>query len=141
MKKAAILLFVISFACCVYAQKSHIAYIYDASGNRISRTIVIDSNRNKQKSTKIDDSVTCINDANVSIHSDEFDRSITISVKTPDYAKGMSYILYTTNGGICAKGKISNSTTHIDMLDFANGVYVLTITIGKECMSWKVIKK
>lgn len=62
MKKAEILLLLMSLACCAYAQKRHVKYSYDASGNRISRTIVIDSNRSKQKSTNnIDKDITCIN--------------------------------------------------------------------------------
>lgn len=54
MKKAEILLLLMSFACCAYAQQRHVRYSYDTSGNRVSRTIVIDSNRSKQKSTNID---------------------------------------------------------------------------------------
>lgn len=140
MKKAKILLLLMYFACCAYAQKRHVKYSYDASGNRISRTIVIDSNRSKQKSTNIDKDITCINGVNVSIHSDDFGKFLTLSVNTTDI-KSMSYLLYTTNGSICSKGKVSNNTTHIDTSSLANGIYVLKVIIGEECMSWKVIKK
>ena len=141
MKKAEILLLLMSLACCAYAQKRHVKYSYDASGNCISRTIVIDSNRSKQKSTNnIDKDITCINGVNVSIHSDDFGKFLTLSVNTTNI-KSMSYLLYTTNGSICSKGKVSNNTTHIDTSNLANGIYVLKVIIGEECMSWKVIKE
>ena len=88
------------------AQKQHVAYAYDASGNRISRTIVLDSSKKTKQSvaTSVGGFTDVVGTPKVLIYPNPVADNLTIAVKgeRPNYVE---YSLYDSTGKklICRK--------------------------------------
>ena len=124
------------------AQKQRVAYAYDASGNRISRTIVLDSSKKVKQSvaTSLDGFIDAVGTFDVRIYPNPVADNLTISVKG-ECSGPAGYALYDSTGKKLANGDITEEKTTIDMTTCANGMYILNIAVGNKSTSWKVLKK
>lgn len=124
------------------AQKQHVAYTYDASGNRIRRIIVLDSSKKiqRQSTTSVDENIPVVGTFGVMIYPNPVADNLTIALKGEHYGNA-EYYLYDSTGKKLTEGKITDEKTNINMAYCASGMYVLNISTGKESTSWKILKK
>ena len=123
------------------ATKQRVAYAYDASGNRIGRTIVIDTRRQLQNDeTFLKEYNDCIGELHFKIYPNPVSTNLTIALEE-ESNHNVSYVLYKASGELICKGDFVTPEFLLDMSSLANGVYILKISIGKDTNSWKIIKK
>lgn len=123
------------------ATKQRVAYAYDASGNRIGRTIVIDTRRQLQNDeTFLKEYNDCIGELHFKIYPNPVSTNLTIALEE-ESNHNVSYVLYKASGELICKGDLVTHEFLLDMTGLANGVYILKISIGKDANSWKIIKK
>lgn len=120
--------------------QQHVAYAYDASGNRISRTIVMAQGSRVQRATGIQDYSDDVGGVRLRIYPNPVVETLTVDIDGDGKASG-AYALYDPNGRLVASGKIGNERTAIDMSGLGDGLYVLKATVGEHSTSWKIIKK
>ena len=124
------------------AQKQHVAFAYDASGNCISRTIVLDSSKKAKQSvaTSVCGFTDVIGTLGVLIYPNPVAENLTIAVKG-ELSAPSSYFLYDSTGKKLANGDLTEEKNTIDMTACPKGTYILNISIGNESITWKVLKK
>ena len=131
--------------CCsvfAYGQKQRIVYAYDSSGNRTSRTIVLDSSQKTRKhvATSIEGITNTCGTYNVKIYPNPVVENLTISV-CGEYSGHAAYSLYDSAGKKLTNGNITDDKTSVNMSSYAKGIYILNIVTGGEPYSWKILKK
>ena len=134
------LLFVVPSLCF---SQGRVGYAYDAAGNRISRTIVLNMNAAKKQA---------ITDKKVKMYSDMLAKhDIRIS---PNPTKGMvrvtitglksdddcSLAVYSSAGQLIERKPVHGDTAVADISSQPNGYYLLHILVNGEKTVWKIIK-
>ncbi len=142
MKRLIITTFLCMASLFVTAQ-SKLTYAYDANGNRISRTIILNHSQAKKHSFSKSPSSyeDMLADVRIKIQTGIDYNSVTISITGYDTTLNCEYSVYTAGGAHAASGRLSNQNTKIDLTDYPNGVYVLKIRLGEKSTSWKIIKR
>ncbi|SCD20149.1 Hypothetical protein PSM36_1326 [Proteiniphilum saccharofermentans] len=142
MKRAILLSLTLLLAMAVKAQQK-LTYAYDAAGNRVGRTIVLEP-RSASDSENPADTVffeETLDDTQVRIYPNPVETQMTIRVS--GYAPSMQgeYSLYNITGIIVAKRRITGETTLVDMGRYPKGIYILHIILNGQPTAWRVIKK
>lgn len=142
MKRAILLSLTLLLAMAVKAQQK-LSYAYDAAGNRVGRTIVLEP-RSASDSENPADTVffeETLDDTQVRIYPNPVETQMTIRVS--GYAPSMQgeYSLYNITGIIVAKRRITGETTLVDMGRYPKGIYILHIILNGQPTAWRVIKK
>lgn len=142
MKK--IYLFLLSLLLAFTAKSQQkLSYEYDAAGNRISRTIVIDTKSASATGNPVDSVFyeETIADKQVSIYPNPVEKQLTIKIS--GYTPSMQgvYSLYGITGAMVAKRPITGEITHVDMGMHSRGIYILQIILDGQPIALKVIKK
>lgn len=122
--------------------QNKVHYGYDASGNRISRTVVLSksmANAVRNKQNGYSDAEDCYNVKIYPNHTDSRVR-VTVSDKTGGKVSGLIAV-YSTGGAIVTKQKIMEFGNDIDLSGKQNGIYILHITVGNSVSTWKIIKE
>lgn len=122
------------------ATKQRVAYAYDASGNRIGRTLVIETRRKQHSdATSLKECNDCIGKIHLKIYPNPVSTNLTIALEE-ECRQNVSYVLYNASGEIICKGDLVTHEFLLDMSGLANEVYILKISIGKDANSWKIVK-
>lgn len=142
MKRAILLSLTLLLAMAVKAQQK-LTYAYDAAGNRVGRTIVLEP-RSASDSENPADTVffeETLDDTQVRIYPNPVETQMTIRVS--GYAPSMQgeYSLYNITGIMVAKRRITGETTLVDMGRYPKGIYILHIILNGQPTAWRVIKK
>ncbi len=142
MKRAILLSLTLLLAMAVKAQQK-LSYAYDAAGNRVGRTIVLEP-RSASDSENPADTVffeETLDDTQVRIYPNPVETQMTIRVS--GYAPSMQgeYSLYNITGTMVAKRRITGETTLVDMGRYPKGIYILHIILNGQPTAWRVIKK
>lgn len=142
MKRAILLSLTLLLAMAVKAQQK-LTYAYDAAGNRVGRTIVLEP-RSASDSENPADTVffeETLDDTQVRIYPNPVETQMTIRVS--GYAPSMQgeYSLYNITGTMVAKRRITGETTLVDMGRYPKGIYILHIILNGQPTAWRVIKK
>ncbi len=142
MKRAILLSLTLLLAMAVKAQQK-LSYAYDAAGNRVGRTIVLEP-RSASDSENPADTVffeETLDDTQVRIYPNPVETQMTIRVS--GYAPSMQgeYSLYNITGIMVAKRRITGETTLVDMGRYPKGIYILHIILNGQPTAWRVIKK
>ncbi len=142
MKRAILLSLTLLLAMAVKAQQK-LSYAYDAAGNRVGRTIVLEP-RSASDSENPADTVffeETLDDTQVRIYPNPVETQMTIRVS--GYAPSMQgeYSLYNITGIMVAKRRFTGETTLVDMGRYPKGIYILHIILNGQPTAWRVIKK
>lgn len=142
MKKIIVFTLTLLFALTAKAQQQ-LSYAYDAAGNRVSRTIVLDT-RSTSASVNESDSVffeEMLAEKQIKIYPNPVESVLTLFVS--DYTSSMEgeFSLFSMGGVMLARRRITGETTYVEMSRYAKGIYVLHIQLNGQPTSWKVIKK
>lgn len=142
MKRAILFSFIFLLALTLKAQQK-LSYAYDAAGNRVSRTIVLES-RSASASENLADSVffeETLDDKLIRIYPNPVETQMTIRVSGYTPSMQGEYALYNITGIMVTKRRITGETTLVDMSRHPRGIYILHIILNGEPTAWKVIKK
>jgi len=140
-KKILLLLAIVAFTCSATAQQK-LTYAYDASGNRVSRTIVLASLVLKPETGMPQQYfVDIVTGRRVSIYPNQVKKDLTITVSgcNDNGTKGKC-ILYDVQGRILFSTFIVDNGTYITMNKYPKGDYIMKIELNKEVTTWKIIK-
>lgn len=142
MKKIFLLTFIMLAALNTNAQQK-LSYVYDAAGNRISRTIVLGA-RSADATTSQTDSVffeEMLAEKQIKIYPNPVEFELTISIDGYEPAMRGEYSLFTITGAMLLRNRISGTTTYVDMSRYSKGTYILNIQLNGQPTSWKIIKQ
>lgn len=135
--------------------QQQISYAYDASGNRISREIIIPppiANGNNNNNSDENNATEITNKANNQIYYDYFNNSTVKLYPNPTYGKliieleskketlSSSLRLYDQSGKLVYTSDNIGNQIKLDISDKSNGTYILKIQLGDSTREWKIIK-
>lgn len=103
MKHLMLLVLMLLSPLASHAQQ-HVAYSYDASGNRISRTIVMEQGSRVRRATGIQDYSDDVGGVRLRIYPNPVVETLTVAIDDDGKASG-AYALYDPNGRLVANGK------------------------------------
>lgn len=125
-----------TFRC--FAQ-SHIAYVYDASGNRIRRELVVEEIAKKQPGVRREGKQDQSKDE---LQADiEIDAEKATVVLQDAECRQATAMLYTLSGQLLSSTSLALERTCIDMSRQPEGVYLLVIRSSRGEKAWKISKR
>ena len=141
MKRIILISFMLISVCALKAQQ--LSYAYDAAGNRVSRTIVLDT-RSTSASVNESDTVffeEILAEKQIKIYPNPVESVLTILIS--DYTPSMEgeFSLLNMGGMMLNRRRITAETTYVEMSRHPKGIYVLYIQLNGQLTSWKGIKK
>lgn len=142
MKRIILFSLTLLLALTVKAQQK-LSYAYDAAGNRVGRTIVLEP-RSASALVNPADSVffeETLDDKQVRIYPNPVETQMTIKITGYTSSMQGEYSLYNITGVMVAKRRITGETTLVDMGRHSRGVYILHIVLNGQPTAWRVIKK
>ena len=136
------ILCILSLFSAIYASaQSPVAYGYDASGNRISRTgVSMNANRAKgvsPKNTHGADNQTNIN----TLSYDETSNIINVGLASSQLAEDSKLSVFSIAGELVYSCEIHKGKSNVDTSSFPSGTYVAVIIAGQKKQSIKFTKK
>ncbi|MDR1679842.1 MAG: T9SS type A sorting domain-containing protein [Prevotellaceae bacterium] len=145
--KNIILPILLLFACVVWAQQT-IRYDYDAAGNRISRTLIVEELRSAKFTGTIGDEIPQdeLSETNGALQTVQVYPNPTTGVVFVDVAllpeDGKATLtVFDTGGKIVTNHSHVETNNRVDFTNTPNGIYMLRLTVEGKSRVWKVIKK
>lgn len=133
---------VLSITC--FNLSAQVTYTYDASGNRLSRTIQMSSTSSRTKKAFTQDSTArkdAISNLEVTIYPNPTKGILKISIKGLSESESATVTLSNTKGDALLVRKAGNSLETIDMTSMPDGVYLMKICYASDVKIWKIIKE
>jgi hypothetical protein len=124
-----------------------VQFIYDNNGNRIHQEVIILKSSSSTEIVKniVDTlyhkSQIVENSYEIIIYPNPLQNELNITVNGEIPSGKNKVELFTLTGTSIYSGEIQNTTTQLDFSQFSSGIYFLTITVGKETDSWKIVKQ
>ncbi|MFT4223134.1 T9SS type A sorting domain-containing protein [Dysgonomonas sp.] len=117
-------------------------YSYDTAGNRITRTIILNTLQTNLKSGIADIKPSVLEDdiVEVKIYPNPTKGQLTIEIPDTANRQRGSITIYNMNGQVITKSAISSHRESIDISSKADGVYIMQISLDGKISSWKIIK-
>lgn len=150
MKKRLVILFLLAglaggVAC--HAQNATVNYSYDASGNRIQRTLAFKKAEDNDKGVAATDSAGWLAEASGSIAgvrlslypnptAGQFTLAFTEALPSP-----VQVCLCTSSGAVIETRAVRGTSEVFDLTGKSAGVYLLLLEAGGKAQTWKIIKK
>lgn len=147
MKKAFIVISILFVSMTGWAQltlkKSNVEFTYDASGNRITRSIVIKPKHSirKNKSSATSEFADLLDERKVTITPNPTEGHLKVMISGKSETDKCSLSIYSANGQLIINNLDAGECTELDLSSHPNGYYILRIRINSETSSWKIIKK
>ena len=145
MKRSKIIivcLFLMSIFSMLHAQDT-IRYQYDAAGNRISRTIVLQTKSApapaEEKQTAVYTEV--LSDITIKIYPNPTDGLLKVEISNLPKGQAANIWLFSVSGKLISSYKKVSNPVSIDISAQPAGIYVMKIEAGKRLSEWKIIKK
>ncbi|MDL2215219.1 leucine-rich repeat domain-containing protein [Dysgonomonas sp. OttesenSCG-928-M03] len=117
-----------------------IEFVYDDSGNRVERKVIVLDTRAAQTITEPKVLTEKIANHSVKIYPNPTQGQINIDIDNADSISA-DVSIFTLNGKLITKDKVQTSGGHLDLSNNPAGIYILKINIDGEVSSWKIIKK
>lgn len=136
------------FASCANGQSS-IAYVYDASGNRVTRSLSVELLKNGTVTTPLAEDLTDKNEDKsfleeepaINIYPNPTKGKILVEFKNYDISTTGNYLVFNLNGKTLRRADINVPQTEIDLSDISDGMYILRISVGEAVYNYKLIKQ
>lgn len=142
MKRIILISFMLISVCALKAQQQ-LSYAYDAAGNRVSRTIVLDT-RGANVAANQTDSVffeDMLAEKKIKLYPNPVENELTISITGYEPSWKGEYALFNMSGAMLSHKRLAGETTPVNMGQYLPGTYLLTIIIDGEKSVWKIIKQ
>lgn len=142
MLKVKFILGLLLFTSLAVRAQSKIGYSYDSSGNRVERTIVLETVKKAKASPGIERSFTDnIDERNVKIYPNPTQGQLRVDISRLDNGDKCILSLYTISGNLIFKDSNAGTTNNIDISNQEPGLYLLKITVNENASTWKIIKQ
>ena len=139
MKGVLLILLFLAFSCGVVAQRK-VSFGYDASGNRISRTLLLTRSAEEVGDTETyHEEIADAYDVRIFPGSDGKRVRVMVSAIAGGKVQG-TISVYTSGGVLVAVQEVGSSGNDIDLGNCPDGAYLLDITVGKQSTTWKIVK-
>lgn len=124
-------------------QPQQLEYRYDAAGNRVSRTILLnrqgtDLKNADAKPVSFEDRVA---NREIKIFPNPVQYALTVSISGYTDEIAGEYRLYSITGELVKRQRILSDLTTLEMNGLSPGTYLLNIVINGEKSVWKVVKE
>lgn len=129
---------------CVTVKGQNLSFAYDASGNRVERSIILRSTENasaqvSQPTTSYVEEI--LSERQIRLYPNPVEEVLTINILGFDTHTQGEFILYDLSGKMLAKQYIEGESSHFNMNRYPKGNYVLKIILNEQESVWKIIKK
>jgi hypothetical protein len=118
------------------------SYGYDASGNRVSRTVQLlkytGSGDEKDKAAEYSEK---LEDLEIYLYPNPTRGEIRVRLKNLDEAKPSVIYLYDNSGRLLNTRTNLQEINLFDLSGFSRGIYLLKIIAGEQKTEWKIIKE
>lgn len=142
MRKTEIILGLVLFCSVSTTAQNKIGYSYDASGNRIERTIILQAAREARQSSEIESSLTDnIDSRNIRIYPNPTQGQLRVDISSLGSEDICTLSVYTAGGQLILSDPKAGVSNNIDISSQVSGLYLLKITINENSSTWKIIKK
>lgn len=155
LKHTCLLLISLMLMNYAYSQKSQVVeFIYDDSGNRIMRQIIeLKDNDNIPKDSiqitnnwDFIDTTTLkytemINNISITIYPNPNGGMFKVVLENTEKNTEASLYLHSLSGSLVFQKKPIKQVTDVDIRNYENGTYILTIIVNHKKKTWKVIKQ
>lgn len=144
--KTTTLLFIFGLFCrSVFAQNPGQAIFcdYDAAGNRVMRRVLqVGDGRLADTTATEEPEQPPLADGNIVAYPNPTRGAVTIGI-SPNLMEEATahYILVDLSGREVRKGSIVQSQTGLDLMNEANGNYILSVFVGDRREEWQIIKQ
>ncbi|MCD4746095.1 MAG: T9SS type A sorting domain-containing protein [Bacteroidales bacterium] len=143
------------FSLQTIAQKSEVVFTYDASGNRITRTIILEEKKkepkqeidttNLKQTEKKDNEIvkhtTTIGEMTINIYPNPNGGMFKVSIDGWDNKTTTLLQLHTLSGTEIVKKEHLQPETPVNISDQPEGTYILTLIINGKKEVWKLVKR
>mgnify|MGYP000888372887 CR=1 FL=1 len=135
--------FCLALPLALRAQQSEVVFGYDASGNRVSRTISvykIAKNDSTQKQTTASEAVENFMLQKIEVYPNPTDGLVNIAFKLPLEGKCI-YTLTSISGSLIEQGDISSTLTRLNLQHLGKGTYLLSVATPQIKEKFKIVKQ
>ncbi len=142
--KRSLFILVLSCVSSLCLAQGRVGYTYDACGNRIARTVILNA---KSRGGETDGTAASIplkdsfNGHQVTLKPVSSDGTVIIEVIGLTTADHCTAAAYTTDGRLIDKVSVTGTTARISLGSQPDGLYILWIELNGDRQSWKIIKK
>lgn len=137
MKKIIFLALLLVSALTTKGQQQ-LSYVYDAAGNRISRTIVVGAHNIEGEAPRT--YIDTIDGRQLAINTGNGQPQLTIAVEEYNSSLTGEYSILDKKGTLLAKEELSNGTTLVEMEELPSGSYILNILLNGHPSRWELVK-
>ena len=117
-----------------------IAFSYDASGNRIQRSLVVVDCSQLQRTQNSTANNPTVSNFPISVYPNPTQDKINIGLEADSLSQSSTIQLYDLNGKIVYSIVASSLQMQIDMLPLGAGTYILKVTRGKNFATYNIKK-
>lgn len=133
----------------IFAQNPHVEYGYDNCGNRITRQVILVKTTNHNQADSSENSIfnrsktytETIDNYNIYVFPNPNKGKFKIVINGDKNMAKCSIFLHTVNGALVFKEQDVDKETIVDIKNYQDGAYILTIIINEEKKTWKIIKE
>lgn len=122
-----------------------IGYSYDAAGNRIQRTIILQAQAKKANASTAKDvrslSIDNAMKSTVTIYPNPTKGQLRVAISKLDNTDKCALSVFTTTGKLVFNKPNAAASTDIDLSNQSNGIYLLKIELNGSQTTWKIIKQ
>jgi hypothetical protein len=142
MKKS-IIYILLTIGCFLKANAQYtIEYVYDNSGNRTSRTIITLPAHSSTPNDTIPPAIGEIGERKVELFPNPTKGRLTVRISGGKEDETCLFTLFNTSGVQIYQDKQNGQGEHpIEMMQYNSGIYILVINVGKDRLSYKIIKE
>lgn len=137
-----VLLFIVLFFPLSTHAQNTIAFVYDASGNRIQRSIVIPALRSVSTP---EDSIPPVTDTalgnTITIYPNPTKGLLKVDIENFKEEQQGSIVIYDMKGQAIVSHRKVFAANELDITNTSAGNYILRITLDKKTTEWKIIKQ
>lgn len=136
---------IILFAFIIFLQvkslkAQSIGYGYDDSGNRVSKTIIVEPEKSTKESDKQPKFNDMVGDLEVTVYPNPTRGELVVDIiNLPDDTPS-TITVYDLSGKTVYTNSHLEMINRIDLTDQAQGTYILRIKSGDKISDWKIIK-
>ena len=136
------ILILLTLSTIVRLQAQQVTYAYDAAGNRISRTIIMQQQARERNQPEENTSHTDkLGEASVTIYPNPTQGLLKVNIDNmPEDSQGRIQV-FDLNGQMLMQKTDIDYSTDVDLSSQSPGTYILKITLSDKTTTWKIIKQ
>ena len=133
--------FIVGIPCALCSQS--IVFKYDDAGNRLSRMVSVPElmMRRMKTTPPNESSEMSLFDTQVKIGPSPTSGIIKIEIVGLDEKRDFTAYVFNTSSQLVLKQKVDGAVTELDITSRPNGVYIVGVVSGDNCVSLKIVKQ